>query len=164
MRDIRRDLEERIALLKERVNAEKTALERQIHELTQAHEHKVRALTADLNAMSIVLRAEQRRFPISPPAAQREATPQKPEQPDQAQHRSLLLDLIRKLSSDGPACCEQLRQFAIQEGHIGDNDRARVALQEALTESAKRGIILQLPDGMFAASSITDLIRARREG
>jgi hypothetical protein len=39
MRDIRRDLEERITLVKERVNAEKTALERQIHELTQAHEH-----------------------------------------------------------------------------------------------------------------------------
>jgi hypothetical protein len=164
MRDIRRDLEERLALIKERVNAEKTALERQIHELTQAHEHKVRALTADLNAMSIVLRAEQRRFPISPPAAQREATPPKPEEPDRDQHRSLLLDLIRKLSSDGPASCEQLRQFAIQEGHLGDNDTARVALQEALTECAKLGIILQLPGGMFAASSITDMIGTRREG
>jgi len=51
MRDIRRDLEERIALVKEQLNAEKTAVERRIHELTQAHEHKVKALTADLNAM-----------------------------------------------------------------------------------------------------------------
>jgi len=80
MRDIRRDLEERLALVKERVNAEKIALERQIYELTQAHEHKVRALMADLNAMSIVLRAEQRRFSTSPPAVQREATPPPEEQ------------------------------------------------------------------------------------
>ena len=163
MRDIRRDLEERIALVKERVNAEKTALERQIHELTQAHEHKVKALTADLNAMSTVLRAEQQRFPISPPAAQRKDAPPKPEQPDQAQHRSLLEMLIRKLNNDGPASCEQLRQWAIQAGHLGDNDAARVALQDALTESAKLGIIQQLPGGTFAPSSITDLIKLRRE-
>lgn len=165
MRDIRRDLEERMALIREQVNAEKTALERQIHELRQAYEKKVKALTADLDAVRLVLQAEQGRFPTSPPAAQREVTPPTTEGSDRGQHRVPLLDmLIRKLSSAGPASCEALRQWAIQEGHLGDNDTARVALQEALTESAKLGIIQQLPDGTFAASSITDLIRLRREG
>jgi len=165
MRDIRRDLEERMALVKEQVNAEKTALERQIQELRQEYEKKVKALTADLNAVSIVLQAEQRRFSTSPPAAQREVPLPTPEESDHAQHRVPLLDmLIRKLSSGEPASCEALRQWAIQEGHLGDTDTARVALQEALTESAKLGIIQQLPDGNFTASSITDLIRLRREG
>jgi hypothetical protein len=165
MRDIRRDLEERMDLIREQVNAEETALERQIHQLRQAYEKKVKALTADLHAVSIVLQAEQRRFPASPPAAPREVPPTRPEESNRARHRVSLLDmLIRKLSSGGPASCEELRQWAIQQGHLGDNDTARVALQEALTESAKLGIIQQLPDGTFAASSITDLIRLRREG
>jgi hypothetical protein len=162
MRDIRRDLAERINVLKEQLSAANTEFERQINKVKQEHDSKLRHLKADLNAVNTLLEAEQRRFGNSPSVPQPQEAPPRPEQPDQAQSPPRLLDiLILKLSDDGPASSDDLRHWAVRKGYLDDSDPAGSALHRALTETAKAGLIRQLPDGRFAAASITDLIRLR---
>jgi hypothetical protein len=158
MRDIRPDLEERIANLKEQFNVEQTELERRINQIRQQHYNKVRDLQAQLDAISTVLKAEQRRLWHSPQVHQSaDASPQTKLR-DDAQSQTRLLDiLIQKLRNEGPASCEDLHHWAIREGYLNNNDAVGPALHRALTETAITGLIRQLPDGTFAASTIRDL-------
>jgi len=158
MRDIRPDLEERIAVLKEQLNAEQTELERRINQIRQQHDNKVGDLQAQLVAISTVLKAEQRRLWNSPQAHRSaDASPQT-KSPDHAQPQTRLLDiLIQRLRNEGPTSCEDLRRWAIREGYLSNNDAVGPALHRALTETARTGLIRQLPDGTFAASTIRDL-------
>jgi hypothetical protein len=162
MRDIRRDLAERVTLLKEQISAADMELERQINRVRQEHDSKVRDLQTDLDAVNTLLKAEQRQLGNSQPVNQTQEAPPQPSS-DQAQPRPTLLHiLLRKLSDDGPASSDDLRRWAVQQGYLDDSAMAGSTLHDVLTDTAKAGFIRQLPDGTFTATSITDLIRPQR--
>jgi hypothetical protein len=158
MRDIRPDLEERSAVLKDELNAEQSELERRINQIRQQHDNKVRDLQAQLDAISTVLKAEQRRLEDSPQVHQSGEASSQTKLTDHAQPQTRLLDiLIQKLRNEGPASCEDLHRWAIREGYLNNNNAVGPALRRALTETARTGLIRQSPDGTFAASTIRDL-------
>jgi hypothetical protein len=159
MRDIRPDLEERIAVLKKQLHAEETELERRINQIRQQHDNKVRDLQAQLGAISTVLKVEQRRLWNSPPVHQSADVSPQTASSDDAQPQMRLLDImVQKLSNEGPASCEDLHRWGIREGYLDNNDAVGLALHRALTEVARTGLIRQLPDGTFAVSSERDPI------
>jgi hypothetical protein len=167
MRDIRSDLRERAEFLKEQINAANTAFEQRISEIRQQHDNQLRDLKATFDALNTLMKAEQQRFHDSQTLGQSQEAPSQkasPQaaQPDRSQSQPRLLDiLIRKLSNDGPASCEQLHRWAVGAGYLA-NDATSSALHKALLETAEAGLIRQLPDGTFAAASVTDLIRLQR--
>jgi hypothetical protein len=159
MRDIRPDLEERIAVLKEQLHSEQTELERRINQIRQHHDSQVRNLQAQLAALSTVLKVEQRRLWDSPPVHQSADVSPQTASSDHAQPQMRLLDMmVQKLSNEGPASCEDLHRWATREGYLDNNDAVGLALHRALTEVARTGVIRQLPDGTFAALSERDPI------
>lgn len=158
MRDIRPDLQERIAVFKELLNVEQTEVERRINQIRQQHDNKVRDLQAQLDAISTVLKAEQRRLWNSPKVHQSAGGSPQTKLPNHAQPQARILDiLIQKLRNEGPVSCEDLHHWAIREGYLNNNDAVGAALHRALTETARAGLIRQLPDGTFTASAIRDL-------
>jgi hypothetical protein len=158
MRDIRSDLKERIVILKEQLNAEQIELERRINQIRQQHDSKVKDLQAQLDAIATVLEMEQRRLWDSPQVHQPANASPQTKLPNHPRPQTRLLDiLIQKLRSEGPASCEDLHNWAIREGYLSNNDAVGPALHRALTETARTGLIRQLPDGTFAASTIRDL-------
>ena len=133
-------------------------LDSRINQIRQQHDNKVRDLQAQLDAISTVLKAELRRLRNSPQLHQSADGSPQTKLPDHAQPKTRLLDiLIRKLRNEGPASCEDLHRWAIREGYLNNNDAVGPALHRALTETARAGLIRQLPDGTFAASTIRDL-------
>jgi hypothetical protein len=160
MRDIRNDLAERITHLNDQIGAADRELKLKLNRLKQEHEGKISYLKADFDAVKTVLELEQRRLQDGQPVARSNGAPAQMTERDQTQERARFLDiLIRKLSDDGPASSSDLREWAIQGGYLDDSKTSGAALYSVLIETAKAGLIRQLPDGKFAAPSITELIR-----
>jgi len=101
MRDIRADLQDRANFLKEQINAAQAQFEKHVEQIKQEHDSKLKDLKADLNAVTTLLGAEQRRLANAPsvPKAQPEgpeppkSKPQQP-QPQQVRRPMRLADMI----------------------------------------------------------------------
>jgi hypothetical protein len=167
MRDIRDDLEDRVKLLRELINAAQAQFERHLEQIKREHDGRLGGLKADLDAVTLLLGVEDRRLGSAPPAPKAQPQSRQPQSPPvpprQAQPRPRLADfLIRKLGDGRAMSRDELCQLAMKEGYFAGSDSAEPALSEALTQILKAGFIRHLPDGKFAAPSVTDTIRLRR--
>jgi len=97
MRDIRADLEDRVNFLSEQMNAAQAQFERHIDQLKQEQDNRLKDLKADLDAVKMLLGAEQRRLGNAPsvPKAQPQAQEAKSQKPQPQQARPMrLADMI----------------------------------------------------------------------
>jgi len=99
MRDIRADLQDRANFLKEQMNAAQTQFQQQIDQIKQEHDNKLKGLKDDLDAVTTLLGAEQRRLgnaPAAPKAQPEGQEPRKPQQlqPQQARRPMRIADMI----------------------------------------------------------------------
>ena len=150
MRDIRADLQERVKLLDEQINAAQGQFDKFLEQIKSEHEARLKDLKAELEAVNHLLGIEHRRHGAAPaPKAQAESQRSAPPQP--------LADfLIRKLAEQGPLSQDKLRVLAVQEGYFPDGDAER-GVPAVLMHVVKAGHIRQLPNGDFA-----EVIRLRR--
>jgi hypothetical protein len=151
MRDIRADLQERVKLLDEQINAAQAQFDKFLEQIRGEHEARLKDLKAELDAVNHLLGIEHRRHgggapaPKAPAESQRSAPPQ-----------PLADFLIRKLAEQGPLPQDKLRLLAVQEGYFPDGDAER-GVPAVLMHVVKAGHIRQLPNGDFA-----EVIRLRR--
>jgi hypothetical protein len=150
MRDIRADLQERVKLLDEQINAAQGQFDKFLEQIRGEHEARLKDLKAELEAVNHLLGIEHRRHGGAPsPKAQADSQMSAPPQP--------LADfLIRKLAEQGPMPQDKLRLLAVQEGYFPDGDAER-GVPAVLMHVVKAGHIRQLPNGDFA-----EVIRLRR--
>jgi hypothetical protein len=98
MRDIRADLQDRANFLKEQMNTAQAQFEKHVDQIKQEHDGKLKGLKADLDAVTTLLGAEQRRLGNAPsvPKAQPEGKESHPQQPhpQQARRPMRLADMI----------------------------------------------------------------------
>jgi hypothetical protein len=98
MRDIRDDLQVRVNFLREQMDAARAQFEKHIDEIKQEHERRLKGLTADLDAVTTLLGAEQRRLGNTPSAPKAPPQPQEPKmqqaQPPQPRTRMPLAEMI----------------------------------------------------------------------
>jgi hypothetical protein len=151
MRDIRADLQERVKLLDEQINAAQAQFDKFLEQIRGEHEARLKDLKAELDAVNHLLVIGRRRqgggapAPKAPAESQRSAPPQ-----------PLADFLIRKLAEQGPLPQDKLRLLAVQEGYFPDGDAER-GVPAVLMHVVKAGHIRQLPNGDFA-----EVIRLRR--
>jgi alanyl-tRNA synthetase len=62
MRDIREDLQERVELVKQQINAEQNRFEKLLKQLSSEQDSKVRYVKAELETVKRVIEIEHRRF------------------------------------------------------------------------------------------------------
>lgn len=62
MRDIREDLQERVELVKQQINAEQSRFEKLLKQLSSEQDSKVRYVKAELETVKRVIEIEHRRF------------------------------------------------------------------------------------------------------
>jgi hypothetical protein len=150
MRDIRADLQERVKLLDDQINAAQGQFDKFLEQIKGEHEDRLKDLRAELEAVNHLLGIEHRRHGgAASPKAKAEPQRSAPPQP--------LADfLIRKLAEQGPMPQDKLRLLAVQEGYFPDGDAER-GVPAVLMHVVKAGHIRQLPNGDFA-----EVIRLRR--
>jgi hypothetical protein len=78
MRDIRDDLQDRANSLKEQMGAAQVQFEKHIEQMKQEHADRLKGLKADLDAVTMLLGAEQRRHGDTSPAPKAQPKPQEP--------------------------------------------------------------------------------------
>jgi hypothetical protein len=167
MRDIRGDLQDRARLLEEQINTAKAQFEKLLEQFKAEHNNGINDLTAELDAVKILMGVEDRRHggtpsaPKAQPQAQtqpQQAHQQKPRQPQQ----SLADFFVRKLSEAGAMSQADLCRLTVQEGYFADGDSAERGVHATLMNVVKAGIIRQLPNGNFAPLTLVDTIRLRQ--
>jgi len=98
MRDIRDDLQDRANFLKEQMDAAQAQFEKHKDQIKQEHEGRLKALKADLDAVSTLLGAEQRRCGGAPSVPKAQPQPQAPnphpKQPRPAPPRMPLAEML----------------------------------------------------------------------
>jgi malate synthase len=98
MRDIRADLQDRANFLKEQMSAAQAQFDKHVDQIKREHDSKLKDLRADLDAVTTLLGAEQRRLGNAPtvPNAQPEGQEPKPQQPHahEARRPMRLADMI----------------------------------------------------------------------
>jgi len=151
MRDIRADLQERVKLLDEQINAAQAQFDKYLEQIKSEHETRLKDLKAELEAVNHLLGIEHRRHGGAAPPAKTQAEAQRSAPP-----QPLADFLVRKLAEHGPMPQDKLRVLAIQEGYFPDGDAER-GVPAVLLHVVKSGLIRQLPNGDFA-----EVIRLRR--
>lgn len=97
MRDIRDDLQDRVNFLREQMTAVEAQFAKDADQIKQEHDSKLKVLKADLDAVTTLIVAEQRRLASTPSVPRAQAQPQEVgprPQPPQARPRMALADMI----------------------------------------------------------------------
>ncbi len=98
MRDIRDDLQDRANFLREQMEAAQAQFEKHKDQIKQEHDNRLKHLKADLDAVTTLLGAEQRRYGGAPAAPKAQPQPQAPDpqhkQPRPARPRMPLAEMI----------------------------------------------------------------------
>ncbi|HUU67150.1 MAG TPA: hypothetical protein VMW57_07700 [Methyloceanibacter sp.] len=97
MRDIRDDLQDRVNFLQEQMSTVEAQFAKHVDQIKQEHDSKLKVLKADLDAVTAMIGAEQRRLGNTPAELKTRAQPQGPspqQQPPQARPRTALADMI----------------------------------------------------------------------
>ena len=180
MRDIRDDLRDRANLLDGQINDAQGQFEALVQRFKQEHDSRLKDLKAELQALSTLIGAEERRLdretaaskksptqhpqpklqdaqPMQQPQVQsaQQSPPQKPQQ-------RFADFLIRKLSEVGAMSKDDLRHLAEQGGYFAEAESAKRGVHIALTQALKAGLVRELPNGSFAPSTLPDTMRLRR--
>ena len=88
MRDIRGDLQERIKLLEEQIGATQSQFDKVMEQLKLEHQGKLEDLKADLDAVQMVIKTEDRLLGSAKPPAALQSKPMQPQQPRWQQAQS----------------------------------------------------------------------------
>jgi hypothetical protein len=98
MRDIRDDLQDRANSLKEQMGTAQVQFEKQIDQMKQEHANRLKGLKDDLDAVTMLLGAEQRRHGDKSPAPKTQPRPQEPsaqqKQPGKIRPRMPLAEML----------------------------------------------------------------------
>jgi hypothetical protein len=164
MRDIRGDLQDRARLLEEQINTAKAQFEKLLEQFKAEHNNAINDLTAELEAVKILMGVEDRRNGGTPsaPKAQPQPQPQPQQQKPRQPQQSLADFFVRKLSEAGAMSRADLCRLTVQEGYFADGDSAERGVQATLMHVVKAGLIRQLPNGNFAPLTLVDTIRLRQ--
>ena len=187
MRDIRTDLEERAALLKNQITSAEAQFDNLVEQLKAEYETRLKNAKAEFDAVRTLLSVEDRRLangastpkpqvqaqppqpkpeparPAQPPQAQSPQPAPKPSPTPPQQPQQQLGDfLIRRLREGGALSRDELRGLAVQEGYFAEADNADAQLQATLVHVMQAGYARELPNGKFAPPTLLDTIRLRR--
>jgi hypothetical protein len=179
MRDIRDDLRDRANLLDGQINDAQGQFEALVQRFKQEHDSRLKDLKAELQALSTLIGAEERRLDRETPASKKSPTHPQPklqdaqpmqqpqvqsaqQSPPQKPQQRFADFLIRKLSEVGAMSKDDLRHLAEQGGYFAEAESARRGVHIALTQALKAGLVLELPNGSFAPSTLPDTMRLRR--
>ena len=139
MRDIRNDLRERLASVLARYSDEITDYSRKCEALEAGHKKTLTALAAERTALEQLLAVEDERRGISMPTLAQKIATLVP-----------LKDfLVTKVQAHGPMEKDQLRAEAKLAGYLADGSGRTFHI--TLMNVTKRGPLMQLPDGRYAA-------------
>jgi hypothetical protein len=169
MRDIRGDLRDRAHLLEEQINTTKAQFEKLLEQFKAEHNNGINDLTAELDAVKILMGVEDRRLGGTPSAPKAQPQPQPQPQPQQAHQQkprqpqqSLADFFVRKLSDAGAMSRADLCRLTVQEGYFADGDSVERGVHTTLMNVVKAGQIRQLPNGNFAPLTLVETIRLRQ--
>jgi hypothetical protein len=70
MRDIRGDLQDRVNLIKEQMSAAQNQFEKLVEQLKREHQNRLKDPVADLDAVKLVMKIEDRRLSNAAPLSQ----------------------------------------------------------------------------------------------
>ena len=152
MRDIRNDLRERLASVLARYSDEITEYNRKCETLEASHKKILTTLAAERAALEQLLAVENERHGIpAPTLAQKIAT------------LVPLRDfLVIKVQAHGPMEKDQLRAEAKLAGYLADGNGRTFHI--TLMNVTKRGRLVHLPDGRYAAPSREPAMFDQSEG
>jgi len=161
MRDIRGELEERVNLFEEQINAVEAEFEKHIKQIKREHDSRLEDLKAELEAVTRLLEIELRRFssaPTAPPvqipeavhlAVHQPAQQSAPQPPQHSAHQPVQHSSHRPQPQPQPQTQPEqpLADFLVRTlnevGAISGDDLRRLALQEgyfADADTADRGV------------------------
>jgi hypothetical protein len=181
MRDIRDDLRDRANLLDGQINDAQGQFEALVQRFKQEHDSRLKDLKAELQALSTLIGAEERRLDRETAASKTQSPIQHPQpklqdaqpmqqpqvqsaqqSPPQKPQQRFADFLIRKLSEVGAMSKDDLRHLAEQGGYFAEAESARRGVHIALTQALKAGLVRELPNGSFAPPTLPDTMRLRR--
>src|ERR1700730_10816095 len=137
MRDIRKDLRERLASAIGRYAEEITEYNRKLTDLEKSHQETLTALARERDALEQLLAIEDARAGIGAPTLAQKLAP-----------LVLLSDfLVAKVQAHGPIEKDDLRAEASLAGYLADGNGR--AFHITLMNIAKCGRFLHLPDGRY---------------
>ena len=147
MRDIGSDLQERLALMEERIRTAHAQCEEKIKQLQNERDARVAELKESMAMLAKLVEFEQREIGNVPP--------------DSPQHS--LADFIeRKLMELGPLSRDDLCNLAIKEGLYRDIQSAAQTVEPTLFALGCEKRIRTLPDGTFALPMLSQAIGLKR--
>ena len=147
MRNIRRDLQERVNLIEERIRAADAHCEKMVKQLQDERDATVADLKSVIAMIIELLEIERQPLDNAPPAS-----PQ----------LSLADFFERKLIDIGPMSKNDLRNLAMKEGYFPEAESDCQSVDATLEDIIGKKRICQLPDGTFASPTRSQAIRLRR--
>jgi hypothetical protein len=150
MRDIRRDLEERASLIDEQIKAANSDFEKTVAKLKSDHDARIVDLKSGLTMISKFIEFEERQF------GQTSA-------PVQSSPLVALADLfMHKLNEAGPMSKQDIITLAVKEGFFPDAETAAQGVHPMLVSLVRSELVRELPNGAFAAPTMSQTIKLRR--
>ena len=150
MRDIRSDLQERAILIDEQIRAAYSHFEQTVEQLKNEHDARVVDLKSGLTMIGKFMEFEQRYFRFDSPPVGSSAL-------------VTLADLfLHQLNEVGPMSKEALVDLSMREGFFPDAETAAQRVHALLETLLRSELIRELPDGTFAAPTISQTIKLRR--
>ena len=150
MRDIRTDLEERAGLIEERIKAAQSDFEKTVAKLKSDYEARVADLKSDLAMISKFMEFERRQFGQTPP-------------PVKSSPLVALADLVmHKLNEAGQMSKQDIVTLAVKEGFFPDAETAAQGVHPMLVSLVRSELIRELPNGAFAAPTMSQTLKLRR--
>ena len=152
MRDIRSDLQERATLIDQQIKGAYDHFERSIRQLQNERDARIGELQSALAMIAKFIEFEDRHMP--------NVTQAVPPSPLVA----LADRVMQTLNDAGQMTRQELIDLAVKEGFFSDAESATQGMHPMLTSLVRSELIRELPDGAFAAPTMSQAIQLRRVG